>query len=231
MVRLTCRRPVNIVVRWLSCSEVQMRPEAWARDWRHPLIHCRPDEQRLPEAARAFLVGFGLPSVVIFECRNSFEISFATLQKELVPYNATMRWGDFYSEALDREWSHQLVFGEEEFCNGHASFCVHDDDGTVNRLDCELEDPQCFVNSSVELFGMSLLFAQKWSVTTHSDGALASAESLEMLANGLKRYDPRAFQDDKSFWPGLLEYVIENPGSEPLYLEITSDPSRSKPRF
>jgi hypothetical protein len=186
----------------------------------------------MPAAARDFLISFGLPRVVIFEWRNSFEISFTPLEKELVPYNAQIRWGDFYDEARDHEWSHQLVVGEEEFCNGHAAFCVHEHDGTVNRLDCELfKDPQCFVNSSVVLFGMSLLFAQKWSVSVHSNGTLPSAASFEMLASGLKRADPRAFEDEKSFWPSLIECVLENPDGDPLDLEITSDPARSKPRF
>jgi hypothetical protein len=209
-----------------------VQPDAWARDWSHALIRGRPDERRLPAAARDFLIAFGLPRVVIFEWRNSFEISFTPLEKELVPYNAIIGWGDFYDESRDREWSHQLVVGEEEFCNGHASFCVHEHDGKVNRLDCELlKAPQCFVNSNVELFGLSLLFAQKWSFTAHCNGALPSAESFELLASGLKRTDPRAFEDEKSFWPGLIECVLENPDGDPLDLEITSDPARSKPRF
>jgi hypothetical protein len=190
------------------------------------------DESRVPAAARDFLISFGLPRVVIFEWRNSFEISFAPLEKELVPYNALIGWGDLYDETRDREWSHQFIVGEEEFCNGHASFCVHDQDGTVNRLDCELlKDPLSFVNSSIELFGMSLLFAQKWSGAVHSNGSLPSAKSFEILASGLKRTDPHAFENVKSFWPSLIESVLENPDGDSLDLEITSDPARSKPRF
>jgi hypothetical protein len=169
---------------------------------------------------------------VIFEWRESFEISFAPLAKELAPYNTLIEWGDFYDAARDREWGHQLVVGEEEFCNGHASFCVQEQDGTVNRLDCELlQDPKCFVNSNVELFGSSLLIAQKWSVAAHANGALPSPQSFEMLASGLRRADPRAFEDMKNFWPSLIECVLENPDGDPLDLEITSDPARSKPRF
>ena len=129
----------------------------------------------------------GLPRVVIFEWSSPFYISFSPLQEELVAYNTVFSWGDFYNEVLDRDWSHRLVVGEEEFCNGHASFCVHEHDGMVNRLDRELlRDPQCFVNSNIELFGMSLLFAQQRSVAVHSNGALPSAESCEMLASGLR---------------------------------------------
>ena len=95
---------------------------------------------------------------MIFDWRNSFEISFTSLEKALVPYNTTFTWGDFYNEARDRAWSHQLVIGEEEFCNGHAAICIHEHERTVNRLDCELDNhAECFINSSVELYGKSLL--------------------------------------------------------------------------
>ncbi len=146
-----------------------MQPNEWADAWQHPLIHGRRDEKRLPSTAREFLISFGVPRVVIFEWHSPFEISFSPLQQELVAYNTVFSWGDFYNEVLDRDWSHELVVGEEEFCNGHAAFCVHENDGTVSRLDCELDlDPQCFVNSSIELFGMSLLLAQKWSSPDYS---------------------------------------------------------------
>jgi SUKH-4 immunity protein len=209
-----------------------VQPDVWARNWYHPLIRGRSDERRMPAAARDFLVTFGLPRVVIFEWRNAFEISFTPLEKELVPYNAIIGWGDFYDEARDREWSHQLVVGEEEFCNGHASICIQEHDGTVNRLDCELDkNPKCFVNSNVELFGKSLLFAQKWSAAVHANGALPSIGSFEALRSALKRADSRAFEDERGFWPSLIECVLENPDGDPLELEITSDPARSKPRF
>ena len=51
------------------------------------------------------------------------------------------------------------------------------------------------------------------------------------MASWLKRADPRAFEDEKSFWPSLIECALENPDGDPLDLEITSDPARSKPRF
>lgn len=208
-----------------------MQPDLWAREWQQPLIRGCPDERRIPAAAREFLVSCGLPRVIIFEWRSSFEISFAPLEKRLVPYNAIIRWGDFYDEVRDRAWSHQLVVGEEEFCNGHASLCIHEHDGTVSRLDCELSDPECFVNSNVELYGKSLLLAQKWSAAVHSNGTLPSVGAFEALASELRRVDPRAFEDQNSFWPNLIECVLENPDGDPLELEITSDPARSKPRF
>jgi hypothetical protein len=209
-----------------------VQPDLWARDWSCTLVRGRPDERRIPPAARAFLACFGLPRVVIFEWRNAFEISFTPVERELIPYNATIGWGDFYDESRDREWSRQLVVGEEEFCNGHASICIQENDGAVNRLDCELdENPMCFVNSNVEFFGKSLLIAQKWSAAVHANGALPSVGSFEALRSELKRTDSRAFEDATSFWPSLIECVLENPDGDTLDLEITSDPARSKPRF
>lgn len=211
-----------------------MQPNDWADAWQHPIIHGRRDERRLPTAAREFLVSFGLPRVVIFQWRSPFVISFSPLETGLVAYNTTFSWGDFYNEVRDREWSHQLVVGEEEFCNGHAAFCVHEVEGTVSRLDCELEldrRAQCFVNSSVEFFGISLLLAQKWSQAVHSGGTSPSADAFDQLAKELKRADPLAFQDEEYFWPNLIEAVLENPDDDPLELEVTSDPTRSKPRF
>jgi hypothetical protein len=209
-----------------------VQPDDWARNWCYPLIHGRPDERRIPVAARDFLAKFGLPRVVIFEWRNSFEISFALIEKELVPYNSMISWGDFYDEESDRAWSHQLVVGEEEFCNGHSSICIHEHDGTVSRLDCELlKTPECFINSNVEQFGKSLLLAQEWSVAVHSNGASPLAESFDRLASELRHVDPRAFEDKNCFWPSLIESVLENPDDDPPALEITSDPTRSKSRF
>jgi hypothetical protein len=75
------------------------------------------------------------------------------------------------------------------------------------------------------------LLAQKWSGFVHATGALPSVESFETLASELRRTDPRAFEDERSFWPSLIDCVLENPDGDPLELEITSDPARSKPRF
>jgi hypothetical protein len=209
-----------------------MQPDQWVRNWLHPLVRATAAESRLPAAAQDFLISFGLPRIVVFEWRSSFEISFAPLEKELVPYNAIIEWGDFYNEVLDHEWGHQLVVGEEEFCNGHASICIHAKDGTINRLDCELDkNPKCFVNSNVELFGMSLLNAQNWSAAVHINGTLPSVRSIEALASELRSADPRAFEDRRNFWPSLIESVLENPDGDPLDLEITSDADRSRPRF
>jgi hypothetical protein len=217
----------------LTCpGEMGMQPDKWARAWRFPLVRGRADERRIPAPARDFLASFGLPRIVIFEWRSAFEITFTPIERELVAYNTVITWGDFYDASRDRDWSHQLIIGEEEFCNGHASFCVDERDGSVNRLDCELHKrPKCFVNADIELFGRSLLLAQKWSDAVHANGALPSIEAFKILASELRNTDSRAFDDEWNFWPSLIEYVLDDPDGDPPALEITSDPTRSKPRF
>lgn len=209
-----------------------MLTNLWARDWHFPLIKGRSEEARIPADARNFLVSFGLPRVIVFELRNAFEISFKPIENELVSYTSTFSWGDFYDEALDRAWHRQLVIGEEVFCNGHASICIHEHTGIISRLDCELDqNAECFINSSVELYGMSLLVAQKWSATHQTEITLPTEEAVKSLARELRHIDPHAFEEQASFWPNIIECVLENPDDDPLKLEITSNPASSKPRF
>lgn len=204
-----------------------MEPTEWHEAWKHPLIRASANETRLPPEAHSFLTVYGLPEVMIFECQTDFEISFSPLREILKSYNKLIRWGDMFNEKLDGEWSHQLVIGEEEFCNGHASFCVHDRTGIVYRLDCEVNDHTTFVNSTVAKFGMSLLAAKIWSDEILSAG-VAAVEFLDVLGSRVSQIDPIAFSNDVNFWPSLIECVRE---SESPDLEVTSDPKRSKPRF
>jgi hypothetical protein len=88
-----------------------------------------------------------------------------------------------------------------------------------------------FVNFSIDDFGMSLLLVRKWPAIVHSSGASPSAKSFDQLTKELKRADPRALQDEKSFWPSLVEVILENPDNDALDFAVFSDPARSKPRF
>ena len=110
-----------------------------------------------------------------------------------------------------------------------TSYCIHADTGEVSRIDCELlTDPQYFVNSSVVLFGMSLLAAEVWTAQIRSRSLVPTRDSYELLWRDLERIDPRGFEHRRCFWRNLIEVV---PADEPIDLEITDDPSRSKPRF
>jgi hypothetical protein len=196
--------------------------------WKHPVVRTRLDDTLLPGDAREFLSRHGLPSLMIFECQNSFEISFAPLEKKLACYNEEMSWGDFYDARLDRDWSKQIVMGEEEFCNGHASFCVHRESGEVSRIDCQLENPRFLVNSNVILFNSSLLVAEHWSDTLKTFRISPSKDALLILRREFESIDPKASKDTDYFWRKLVDYVLD---CESMDLEITDDPSRSQPRF
>lgn len=205
-----------------------MQPSAWRNAWGHCILNAKADDRQLPLPAREFLSTYGLPSVVIFESDNSFEISFLPLTKELVAYSSLVRWGDFFNESLDREWAQQLVIGDEDFCNGSASYCVHRAKGHVSRIDCELESSQSLVNSTVELFGMSLFVAREWSADLVTHQTALTADSVRDLAERLKSVDAETYETENSFWPGLIEFILDG---ERLNWEITNDPTRSKPRF
>jgi hypothetical protein len=205
-----------------------MQPIVWRKRWQHDLTHARAGERTLPKEAHDFLVDFGLPRVMMFEWRSSFEITFAPLATELIPYSDVIRWGDFFNRELAERWSQQLVIGEEEFCNGHASFCVHKQTGVVTRIDCELSAPETFVNSTVIQFAESLLAAKEWSDQALSRGGAPTRSAFQSLASDLKVIDCRVFDNQSSFWRKFIEFILDD---EPNALLITNDPSRSKPRF
>lgn len=205
-----------------------MEIEAWRRAWgADRLIYAGASSRQLPPTARDFLTSYGLPRVFIFEHENASEISFLPIANKLLAYNKVIRWGDFSDREQDRTWRHQLVIGEEEFCNGHASFCIHRIDETITRIDCELDEPEEFVNSTVPQFAESLLLAALWSGANCQD-EIWWRTSLAELAHALELKDPDAFDGRKSFWPTLIDHIKDqSPGS----FEITCDPARSKPRF
>ncbi len=205
-----------------------MQPDTWANAWSCGGVRAREEDGWSPAGARDFLVAYGLPRLIIFEWRNDFEISFAPIARAPVPYNAEIRWGDFYDADKDREWGRQWIIGDEEFCNGHASYCIQADTGEVSRIDCELSDPQSFVNSSVALYGRSLLAARVWSARVPSRGLVLTLESFQQLGRELQSIDPRALEHDRCFWRNLIEVLLDD---KLIDLEITDDPARSKPRF
>ena len=189
-------------------------------------LHRRDDQ--LPPEARRFLTEYGFPSVVIFEENGPFEISFAPITKPLIAYRDTgISWGDFPNPALDSAWAAELVIGEEEFCNGHAAHCVHRSTGIVTRIDIEIPNPQCFVNSSVRQFGESLLAAISWSQERQNVGTVPS-DFVSRLADRIKMSDPLAFDNEDNFWPNLICVACEQ---YPAFWDVSCDPKKSRSRF
>jgi hypothetical protein len=201
----------------------------WKRAWGEDCVATlQGDGHMLPIEALRFLTDYGLPKVVIFEGTATFEIHSTPLANDLCPYNMLIRWGDCYDADRDRAWGQQFVIADEDFCNGSACYCVHASTGVVTRIDCGITRPESFVNSSVALFGDALLAAAHWSSQMPVVGARPGQDSLWVLGERLRSVDPIAFEEPSSFWPSLIAFVSrEDPG----WLEITSNPEKSKPRF
>ena len=191
------------------------------------LVYLRADDDQLPPRARRFLTEFGFPAVVIFEEQDGFEISFSPVARPVVAYNTLVRWGDIPDPELNAAWADQLVIGEEEFCNGHASYCVHRTSGVVSRLDMELASPECFVNSGVREFGESLLAAIRWSDERRELDAVPE-DLVSSLAGRIEAIDPPAFSDEEHYWPNLIAVADDNHHG---FWDVSCDPQKSKPRF
>ncbi len=191
------------------------------------LTHLHGDDERLPSDARHFLEQYGLPKIAVFQGLHPFELSFSPLTKPLVACNTLIRWGDFPDRELDAVWADQLVIGKEEFCNGHALHCVHRLSGVVSRIDVEISNPECFVNSDVRRFGESLLAAIRWSQDRHALEA-APSNFVSKLADQIKAIDPSAFDDENSFWPNLIAVAYDH---HQEFWDVSCDPRKSKPRF
>jgi SUKH-4 immunity protein len=218
-----------------------MKAEAWKQEWgTDNLVYSSDAGLVLPRMAREFLTSYGLPRRIIFENPLegnweeyvSSEITFELISKPLVSYSTTIIWGEVNEcedgEEDDNPWSRQIVIGEEEFCNGHASYCVHQFNETVTRIDVEAMEEEIFVNSSLPQYGESLLLAVRWSKAIRQSGIENWQASLQELANAIKAVDVAAFERRASEWPRLIKYALDN---EPGFLEITDNLKRSKPRF
>jgi hypothetical protein len=205
-----------------------MNSAEWRQAWTSPVLHLPHFDPRLSDTTNTFLFTFGMPLNVVFEWQNSSEVSFEPMRKPLVPYNSLVRWGDFYNESSDRDWGSQLQIAVEDFCNGSASYCVDTRTDAVSRIDCELPDPKCLVNSTVDQFGLTLRAATEWSGGYKTCEERSLSESLDCLAERLKAIDGSAWDTQGGFWRDFVDCLRE---AEEKGIEITDDPMKSKPRF
>jgi hypothetical protein len=215
--------------------------EDWKREWGiNNLVFASECEPLLPPIAREFLISYGLPRRIIFENPLegdweeyvSSEISFELLLKPLVSYDKTLNDYDpdveVDGEERDDPWSQQIVIGEDEACEEIWSYCVHQFNETVTRIDVEATVQEHFVNSSLRQFGESLFLAVQWSKTIQQASMENWKSSLYELAGAIEAIDAAAFRQPYSDWLMLIQYALEH---ELGFLEITADPKRSKPRF
>jgi hypothetical protein len=184
------------------------------------LITISAESPLLPDGTNQYLLAVGLPSVLIFEGESPFEIRFAALTRPLVPYSSLVKWGDFYDAALDEQWASRIVIADEEFCNGTACYCVESATGRVVRVDCELSDPERFVNTSIDHFARCAFAAIHWTKNGAGD--------LSLLESEFQSIDPAAMSDNNSYWPGLFSAAKDY--YQAMWL-VSCDPTKSEPRF
>jgi SUKH-4 immunity protein len=214
-----------------------MTTEEWKNSWPPNQLMEPADKPELPLVAREFLRTHGLPKVVVFEAVGdnasmAFEWSFHPLTKELATCNKLIRWGDFYEAKRDQLWSHQLAIGEEEFCNGGASICVHTTDEYVTRIDCEREGLGWFMNSSLPQLAESILAAIQWSAKIRRVEKKCRRPLYAELLRTIAQIDSAITEGGRElepFWPNILDALDDD--EELVSFEITSDPACSKPRF
>jgi hypothetical protein len=217
-----------------------MTADEWKKAWPSGHLSETVDRPELPPLARDFLRTCGLPKVMVFEAIGddgsmAFEWRFKSLSQPLLPYSKLIRWGAFYSAEQDRLWSRQLEIGNENFCNGSASICVHDSDEYVVRLDCEISgiwEFGMFINASLPQFGECMLAATRLAAKFNQAEKERRRELFSEMIDALARIDPAAKEGARGlspFWPNILDGLEPDVGIASF--EITSDPERSKPRF
>ena len=199
-----------------------MDTESWsnASDGTCRLVRLSSPSALLPNPTNDYLASVGVPSHVIFECDSAFEIRFAALAKPLVSYASLVKWGDFYDAGLEKRWQTRIIIADEEFCNGTACHCVNADTGEIVRTDCELSNPECFVNSSIQQFAAFARAAIAWSNSGSDDTAKLQSKLIEI--------DGHAMTNENGYWPGLFFHGDDY--QQPFW-RVRCDPSRSEDRF
>jgi hypothetical protein len=110
-----------------------------------------------------------------------------------------------------------LVLGDEFFCNGGAWWCIHQEDGSIFRIDIELDDSIEFANTSVAHFTSVLLATVNWSSKCKRTQRNWRQE-VDQLADEVGFIDKRAMKSPRHFWYRLLEYFRDE-GPPPTSFE------------
>lgn len=136
-----------------------------------------------------------LPNQAMWQFREVWvSFDFSRLKKRLLPVTAESIVGG----ALPTEWLRYQVFGDERFNNGGAFVCIDEMDGSVVRIDVELEKPLSLLNTSVDRFVTSFKLLNNYFVFATQD--------LEDLTRRLRFADSKAF-DEGSHWWALTDYL------------------------
>jgi hypothetical protein len=136
-----------------------------------------------------------LPKQAMWRFRETWvSFDFSRLQKRLLPVTAECIVGG----PLPVDWLRYRVFGDERFDNVGAFVCIDVVDGSVVRIDVELEKPVSLLNTNVERFATSFGLL--------NDYFGSAVKDLEDLTTRLQLADSAAF-DAGSHWWALTDYL------------------------
>ena len=103
---------------------------------------------------------------------------------------------------IPAEWLSFRVFGEETFSNGSALLCINGADGSIIRLDVELDDPVSVLNSGMSRFVGSFLALDGW--LTRGQG------TREDVDQALRAIDPGPYERGSQWQVLVTTSGIEN---------------------
>jgi hypothetical protein len=181
-------------------------PEEFAHEWGPEALIRLPDKKSkvpMPADTRDFLVRAGLPALITYYGGvTESKVTFYRL--DLGP--SPLLEEETVDPRIPASWSAYVVVGDEFFCNGCASWCIHQDTGHVLRVDPELQEPVEFVNSSVAHFASAALTAVSWSQHCTRTAAEWVAE-VDRLTQLLGLLDPESTRSTKQFWGSYLDFI------------------------
>jgi hypothetical protein len=96
------------------------------------------------------------------------------------------------------DWCKYRVFGDERFSNGSAFICIDETDGTVRRIDVELENPLSLFATNAARFNASFRLLDQYFKS--------KTQTSDQLENQLRLADAEAFEAG-SHWRLLSNYL------------------------
>jgi len=196
---------------------------AFAAAWGEDSLVRLPDANKsIPAKCGEFLLRAGLPALVrCHEASNESKITFCRLSRGLSSVIDEKTVGT----PLPSSWSRYLVAGDEFFCNGAAWWCIHQANGSIVRIDIELDDPVEFVNTSVAHFAAAISMAVGWSAKCRRTAQEWTRE-VDQLVNAIRTLDPPALKSRRCFWLRFLEFIREEDPSESGFVKGSATAGR-----
>jgi len=156
---------------------------------RNGLVKSMADLEMIRENLKALL-----PEQAKWEFKETWvAFDFSRLKRSLMRVTDEQINGTF-----PIEWSKYRVFGDERFSNGSAFICIDETEGSVRRIDLELEDPLSFFATNSGRFATAFRLLDQYFASQR--------QTPEELATQLRLADAEAF-DAGSHWRLLSDYL------------------------